>query len=470
VNLIRAISPARSADHAPLLRNAYALMANTVVTGLLGLAFWLLAARHYAVADVGRATAAFAAMNMIANITALSLIGAMARFIPRTGRGTGRLVRLGYGTAMLSAIAASFVFLAFAGRPGTSYSELSSIGADAIFAACAAVWSLFTLQDGVLTGLRSAKWVTLENALFGLAKIIMLVPLAAVIPRTGLYVSWMVPAALAVPLVNLLIFGRLLPAHAARSDDSFRPGAREVGRYLAGDVPGALLLLATLNVVPVLVASSVPPDRNAYFAMAWTIGITLDLLAVNMGLSLTVEGASDPARLARRTRIALRRIILILVPAAAIVAAAAPLALGLFGPGYAEYGTTILMLMAAAMLPRSLTEIYLGAVRAQNRTGVVALVQGIRAVVILGLAFWLTRSMGIVGAGLAVLIGQTAVAAAVAPALLRITSADRRVPAGNRAAAAAIVAGEPANGRALPAREPAGGPAGGTRGTRGAVR
>ncbi len=42
--------------------------------------------------------------------------------------------------------------------------------------------------------------------------------------------------------------------------------------------------------------------------MAWTIGITLDLLAVNMALSLTVEGAFDPVALARHAKAALRTI------------------------------------------------------------------------------------------------------------------------------------------------------------------
>ena len=31
----------------PLFRNAYALMINTAATGLLGVVYWLLAARHY---------------------------------------------------------------------------------------------------------------------------------------------------------------------------------------------------------------------------------------------------------------------------------------------------------------------------------------------------------------------------------------------------------------------------------------
>ena len=422
---VRALRSIAFGGDSSLLRNGYALMANTVVTGVLGLAYWLLAARHYSEANVGRASAAYSAMNLLAGITALSLIGAMARFIPQSGRGTGKLIRLGYGISVLSAIIGSAVFLLVAGRPGSSYSELTGVPIGIIFTGCVIIWSLFTLQDGALVGMRNASWVTLENAVFGVAKIAMLLPLAAVIPHTGLYVSWMVPAALAVPAVNWLIFSKLLPRHKGIKGSAPPPTRSQVGRFLAGDVSGALMLLASINLVPVLVAMFVAPGLNAYFYMAWTIGITLDLLAANMALSLTVEGAFDPVALARHAKAALRRLMMLLVPAAIGIALLAPVILGLFGPGYAKYGAPILTLLAAATVPRTLTETYLGALRAQNRTSFVALIQGIRAVMILTLVLVLTQSMGIVGAGVAVLISQVVLAIGVLPGLLKVLRADR---------------------------------------------
>jgi hypothetical protein len=416
-------------DHAPLMRNAYALMANTVVTGGLGLVYWLLGAQHYSAADVGRASAAYSALNLLAGITAFSLIGAMARFIPQSGSGTGRLIRLGYLASVVTAIVGSSIFLLMTGRPGSSYSELNGIRPGIIFTVCVAIWALFTLQDGVLVGLRSAPWVTLENALFGVAKIALLLPLATVIPHSGLYISWMVPAALAIPLVNFLIIRKLLPAHARKFRDLAPPSPRQVGKFLAGDVTGSLMLLATVSLVPVLVAMVVVPHVNAYFYIAWTIGTTVDLLAVNMALSLTVEGAFTPVSLARHARAALRRILLILVPVAVGVALLAPRILGLFGPGYARDGAPVLVLLAAATLPRTLTEMHLGALRAQSRTSLVALVQGVRAVLVLGLTVPLTITMGIFGAGVAVLASQVVMAAVVTPGLLRVLTADRRRPA-----------------------------------------
>ena len=441
-----------SGDHALLMRNAYALMANTMVTGLLGLAYWILAARYYAVADVGRASAAYSAMNLFGGFTGLALIGGMTRFIPQAGSRTGRLIKLGYGASVLVAVVGSVIFLVVTGGPGSSYSELNGMTAGVIFTACVAIWSVFTLQDGVLVGMRAARWVTTENGVFGVAKIAMLLPLAAVIPRTGLYVSWMVPTLLALPLVNWLIFRRLLPGHVRQSAGAEQPSRRQVGRFLAGDVTGALLLLATVSLVPVLVAMFVPPRLNAYFYMAWAIGSIVGLLTVNMAQSLTVEGAFDPVQLARHTKAALRRILLILVPVAAGTALLAPWILGLFGPGYARYGTEVLVLLAVSTLPRMLTEMHLGVLRAQSRTSLVALVQGARAVLTLGLALVLTKAIGITGAGLAVLIAQVVTAVAVTPGLLRVIIAGRRQPAGR---ARCRRAGRGRAGRAASSASPA---------------
>ena len=412
----------------PLFRNGYALMANTGATGLLGVAYWLLAARHYTAADVGRASAAYSAMNLLAGFTALNLVGALTRFIPQSGRRTAGLVLRTYAVSSLASVLVTVLFLTSVGHLGSSYAELSGVTAELVFTACVVCWGIFTLQDGVLVGLRSAVWVPVENGTFGIVKIVLLLALAASLPHAGIYVSWMLPVAMSLPLVNALIFGRLVQPHARLTTARTPPSARQIGRFLLGDYTGALCVLAVTNLVPIAVAARVGPNANAYFYVAWMVGTTLDLLAVNMATSLTVEGAFDDTALAVNCRLALRRTMLVLVPVAAVIAVAAPLTLGLFGPEYAAHGARILQLLAVATLPKALTELYLGALRAQSRTSVIAFIQVVRGVLILGLAFALTGIMGTVGAGVAALASQVIVAAMVAPGLLSLLRRRPRHP------------------------------------------
>lgn len=387
---------------------------------MLGVFYWLLAARHYPAVDVGRASAAYSAMNLLSGFTAFNLVGALTRFIPQAGNHTARLVLRAYAFSSAASILVAAVFLLGVGHLGGSYAELSGFTAGVIFTACIICWGIFTLQDGVLVGLRSAIWVPVENGTFGLVKIVLLLALAASLPHQGIYVSWMLPVALSLPVVNGLIFARLLGPHARLTATRTPPTARQITRFLAGDYTGAMCVLAVSNLVPVVVAATIGPSVNAYFYIAWMIGGTLDLFAVNMATSLTVEGAFNAAAIAANTRAALWRTMLVLVPIAVTVALAAPFALRLFGPQYAAHGALILQLLAVATLPKALTEMYLGALRAQSRASRIALIQVIRAAMILVLAFTLTPVIGTVGAGIAVLVSQFAVAVIVGPGLLAL--------------------------------------------------
>jgi O-antigen/teichoic acid export membrane protein len=404
----------------PLFRNGYALMGNTGITGLLGVLYWLVAARHYAAADVGRASAAYSAMNLLSGFTALNLVGMLTRFIPQSGHRTAGLVLRAYVFSSLASLVVAVPFLLIAAHLGSSYSELGSVLAGLIFTASIVCWGIFTLQDGVLVGLRSAVWVPVENGTFGIVKIVLLLALATSLPHAGIYISWILPVAISLPLVNAFVFARLMQPHARLTANRIPPSARQIGRFLAGDYTGALCVLAVTFMVPVAVAARVGPSATAYFYAAWMVGATLDLLSVNMATSLTVEGAFDEETIAANCLAALRRTMLILVPAAVVVVLAAPVALGLFGPLYAAHGTQILRLLALATLPRALTEMYLGALRAQSRTSLIAFIQGVRGMLILGLAFALTGIMGTTGAGIAVLASQVIVAAAVAPSMLSL--------------------------------------------------
>jgi O-antigen/teichoic acid export membrane protein len=410
----------------PLSRNGYALIANSGATGGLGLIYWLLVARLYPVGEVGRASAAYAAMNLLAGFTALNFNGALTRFIPQAGRQTRRLITNAYVISAVASVGVAVPFLLTISRWGPSYSELGSVAAGLIFTGCVVAWAIFTLQDSVLTGLRGAVWVLLENGIFGVAKIGLLVVFAVSLPLFGIYMSWMLPVIVAVPLVNVLIYFSLVPRHTAATRDRRPATNRQIGRFLAGDYSGALFLLATTSLVPVLVAVRTGDVRStAYFYLAWMVGGILDLVGVNMSMSLTVEGSFDASTLAANGRKALLKLATILLPGAALVAFLAPWGLGLVGRGYAVHGAPVLELLTIATLPRALTELYLGTLRAQSRTSLVAIIQGIRCCLTLGLTLFLAGAMGPVGAGLAAVASQAAVAALISVGLWHALSGQR---------------------------------------------
>lgn len=403
-----------------LFRNAYALMLNTGISAVLGLGFWLAAARYYSESAVGQGSAAIAAMKFLAGLTAVALTGALARFIPVAGRATGRLIFRTYAGSSLIVAVAAVVFLLTLDVWGPSYrflhGPLNGLG----FIAAVIAWNVLTLQDGVLTGLRNALWVPVGNTVFSAVKLGLLVAFAVAIPTAGVFVSWVAAIAVSVLPLGWLVFRRLVPRHVkATADRTEPPSLREIGRFLAGDYTGSLFSLAVVYLIPVIIASQVSSEDNAYFYITTTIGGTCNLLAINMGASLTVEGSHDPGRLAANTRAALKRMTRIMLPVASVLFFGAPWILGVFGEGYADAATPLLRWFAVGAVLRVVMETYFAVLRAQSRTAGLAWMQGLLCALVLGLTLLLLPRMGLTGAGVAEISSLAVIVTIAAPRLYR---------------------------------------------------
>ncbi len=406
----------------PLFRNAYALMVNGGLTGVLGLGYWLLAARFYEPAQVGRQSAQNQAMMFLGGLTALNFI--LIRFVPEMGKRTRAMALRTYLAGALAAGTLAVGFLFTLPLWGSSFAHLRGPRTSVFFVIAVVSWSLFTAQDGVLTGLRRATWVLGKNTVFAALKVVLLVALAARLPRDGITVSWVLAALVLLLPVEAFIQRKLIPRHVEETaNDRPIPSTGQIGRYFAGDYTGTLFYYALCNLIPVVVAAGLDASTNAFFYMAWVLGATVDVLAVNMAMSLTVEGAFDTVGFGEACRSVLRRMALILVPISIAILLGARIGLSVFGPGYAEYGAPLLRLLAVATLPKALIEVYVGVLRVQRRTRLVAVLQGARFAGVLGLVLTMHQGSAITGPGYAVLAVSTAIAVAVLPALLRATRA-----------------------------------------------
>ncbi|MEV0094709.1 lipopolysaccharide biosynthesis protein [Streptomyces sp. NPDC050738] len=419
--------PAQAAPEAPsgdsMFRNAYALMLSTGVSAALGLGFWLVAARYYTEAAVGQGSAAIAAMRLLASITATTMIGAVVRYVPRAGRSTGMLVRRAYAASSVVVCLGCGVFFLTLDLWGPSYAPLGTISAGLIFTGSCIAWAILTLQDGVLTGLRKAVWVPVGNAVFSIGKLLLLAVFATALPVLGIFVSWAAAIGLSVLPLGWLIFRKLIPRQEAAEADREPPQLREIGRFLAGDSVGALFSLAMINLVPVVVAVRFEAAQNGYFYIAYTVGGTMEYMAINMASSLTAHASHSPGQLAEGVRGALRRMAFLLIPVVVFLVVFAPQILQPFGEHYASHGTTVLRLLAAAALPRVIVELYIGVLRVQGRTGALAVVQGAMCTLVLGSTLILLGQVGINGAGWAVLTSMTGMALACAVGLRRALAA-----------------------------------------------
>ena len=407
----------------PMLRNGYALVGNVGITSVLGFVYWIVAARLYPPEYLGIGSATIALMQLLAGIAGQpSIANALTRFVPRAGDRSTRLAAVAYGAAGVAGLVVSGLYIVATSLP-LGIPELLGSGwtLAAILAVSVTTWCVFSLQDAVLTGIRQAVWLPVENGIYGLAKIGLLVALAPVSLQYGIVASWILPAIVIVVPVNLFIFGVLLPRHARTSravPDRHSP--RSMARFVGGDYLGSVFALTTVDLLPLLVVARLGAVDTGFFSIPFLIIYSVELVTVNLGVALTVEGAMDRADLRRNVAIVVRRMALLVVPAVAVLLAVPGLVLWLFGSDYADNSATLLRLLALGVVAKSVTILYFSLARVERKVGRIATIEAVRLVLLLGSAWWLMGEFGLTGIGIAYLTTQSVVAALLVPGILRI--------------------------------------------------
>ncbi len=407
----------RALEHlrAPLFRNGYALAASSAVTSVIGVAYWILATHFYTADVVGINSAVISMMMFLGGLAQLNLITAHIRFIPNAGRSSGRFIAITYLVALF---VAGLISLAYLGNVQFFSPALGFLRQGApmaiTFILATMGWTIFVLQDSALTGLRYATWVPVENAVFALAKIALMILLSLSVPQLGLFFSWLFGLAITLLPTNYFIFRQLAPKQARASGNrpaEFQP--RQVVKYAGGDFLGALFWLASTTLLPVMVTQLAGAKANAYFFLAWQIAYMLFLLSANMGSSLIVEASSNLSKLGEYSRRVFLQLALMVGGAVLVVEVGAPLILQIFGPDYAAQGSGLLRLLALAAIPNIVTSVFVSISRVQRRIRRVIFTLGALCLMVLSLSTILLPRYGIEGAGVAWLVSEVVVAAGI---------------------------------------------------------
>lgn len=404
----------RIVDHLrePLYRNGYALVFSSAATSGLGMIYWIVAARTYSPEIVGLNSAVISAMIFLANFSQLNLHNALNRFLPGAGKGSRRMVLYSY-LISLTVAALSSLFFVFGIRiwaPSLGFLG-SSLGFILWFVGATMSWCIFVLQDSALVGMRQAIWVPIENLFFALAKIGLLVVFVAILPLYGVLASWTLSVVITILPTNVLIFGRLLQRHIkATLDKAENVTVPQIAKYVAGDYSSSIVNQAVTNLLPVLIVARIGASAGAYYYLSWTIAYVFYLVSRNMGMSLITEASMDQANL----RIYSQRLFLqtarLLLPLLVIVVIGAPYILRLFGKTYSAEGSTLLRLLCLSALPYMVISIYVSIVRIQRR--LIALFVSLTTpyVLVIILSILLLGRFGVLGVGIAWLVGQSLVA------------------------------------------------------------
>lgn len=403
----------------PQYRSGYALFANVAGTTVVGLGFWAVAAHLYSHEQVGQASALVAALVLLSSFAQLNLNNTLPRFLTQAGRRARRLIAYGYAASSAVAIITGLAFVTVLPRLGSHWRFLeSSMTLSVTFVTAMAIWGVFALQDSVLLGLQRPVLVPLENMLYGIAKLLLLLGVASLLSRTGVFIAWVIPLAINVPLVNWLIFRRYLKDwEPAGTVATVRP--RDIIRFTSVDYVGNLLLQSAGNLLPLLVLTLLGAAADANFYIAWTIATGLNLVANSFATSLLVEGSARPDKLGELTRGILARSLIVTGAGASVFGLGARLVLSIYGHAYAVHAALLLGLLAAGSVFYGLLAIVFSIDRISSRVGRATVTRLALAVLTLGASWLLLPRLGTDGVGFAWLGANLLVALARIPTLVR---------------------------------------------------
>jgi O-antigen/teichoic acid export membrane protein len=394
------------------------LVGTTVVTSVMGFAYWWAAARTAPIHEVGAASAVISAMTLLGTI---GMFGFGTMLIAEAGRcrdviGSLIATSLLVVTVLATVLAAvSWAALRFSG--GDVGAAMASSWVAAGFIIGVGLTAAGMVLDQALVGIRASSVQLYRNTYFSVGKLALLVLLAvAVGSLSSVTMIW---AWVAGIVISIVVTARHLVARGHRLGQPVRlSGLRSRATMTFHHNTLNLSLTLPRMAMPLLVASLLGARANAGFYEAWMITSFLYILPQHLSTALFAVAVGDTRALAPRLRAAVRVSLLLGGTVALAIAALAGQAMGSFGPAY-EIAKTALVVMAIAYFPNAFKQCYVAVARVNNKLRKAGAVCGTGAVLELcltGVGGWLD---GLTGIALGFLAAVTLEAVYYVPVVLR---------------------------------------------------
>jgi len=403
-----------------LLLNGGSIIGTTALTSGLGFLFWLLAARSSTPADVGLASAAVSAMQLLGTIGVMGLGTLLIRELPRQNGEKGSLIMAALLIASGLSLLLGALFAVLAPVASDEFLPLrSGLGSVVLFALGVALTAATVVFDRACIGLLRGGLQLERNGFFGIAKLVALLAAGVWIPTAGglaIYGVW----ALANLLSLLFVAGRVGVARVAKSAVSPQ---WQLLTHLRGDALRHHALNLSIYApdwfFPVLTTALFSSETTAYYYVASMLAAFVGTAPHALTQALYAIGAQNPDLLARKMRLTLKLSTLIGIVANLVLVFAADFILSWYGTTYVAPAAACLRILALGVFPTTVTTHYLTISRIHRRF--LSATKAIAAVGALGLALGAmgAKLYGLSGLAAGWVIAQAIGAVFMAPSVYR---------------------------------------------------
>jgi O-antigen/teichoic acid export membrane protein len=415
----------------PLRRNSLLLLATYVVIALFGFFFWRIAEGRYGTEAVGSASVLVSAVLLLHSLARLGLDIGLIRFLPDETDRPGMINTSFTIVGLVSAVLA----LAFVLGVRIWAPALAFVRANAWYAVLFILFTVMTgfvglLRQGVFVAYRRAQASLAIEVVAGLRLPLLFASLS--VGAFGIFVSWGLAglAALVAGIVLVLSIQRnYRPVPTIRRKVVSKMLRFSLGNYAAEtfrELPGFVLPIIVVGVFTARMDVETGREMGAYFYIAWTVASVVMMISYATGSSLLAEGSLDPERLGANTVRAMRFMLLLLVPAIALVFLLGDRVLAWFGTDYSKEAFPLLRVLSVSGIPLAINTIYVTQKRIQRKMWPVICIYAFVAVCTVGVGYALMERMDLLGIGVAWLASNCLVAGVVGGSMTRTWLQARR--------------------------------------------
>ncbi len=404
-------SNSQTTESQHITRGIGSLSLQNVATSALGFVFLAALLRLLPAADYGVYSALSVSVGIVAVVAPMGLQYAAAKYLADIQGGTElksrakKIIILSSITSLLAAL----IFALFAGELSLYFTK--SLAWSSAFVV-GGVWlfssSFSSVLQGTVQGLK--RYTSLAGMLFVARAAMLVITIAGLEATHNLFVSfyaWIIYFGMLVFWSVKILYGDLSKRTASAGERGSQSlGYRDLLKYsLPLGIAGIFYVLTT-NVDLLVVGGDMSPTSLGIYNTTVTISNVLNFVLITPLVTALLPEASyrirNSSEISKGMRLAIRFVVLLVLPASLLMAALSPQLLELFSGGTKFMsGSEPLQIIAVFYVFFGVQFVIYSILQAKGKTVEVFIISAITAAIILGLSVALVPELGLVGAAIA---------------------------------------------------------------------
>jgi len=405
-NLKKLNDIARRHAKSSIYENSIYLILTTIMMAGTGFLFWFVAARSYTVSQVGIASAVVSSNSLIMLFSSLGLDISIIKYI-NEDIDFSDLINTCLTVALMTALLICIIFILGIGIWAPNLSVIKDnyifLFSFIIFTSAGSIAGLQT--HGVFIGKRCSKYSFLQRLVMPsrLLFIILFLPFGAM----GIFVAYGIAPFLSL-IIGFILTMRIIPGYRPKFKIDFDI-LKDIFSYSFANYLAKIFEQLPRSLLPLLVIAQLGTEQNAYFYIAWQITWLLMSIPRFTSMSLLAEGSHERDELKNNLIKSLKFIAAALSPGIIILLIYGDVILRMFGDNYAQNSYITLTVLVIGSIPYAINSVSASVHRVKENTITIILIYfGIAVTTIVG-SYILMNTAGLVGVGLAWLIGNSSI-------------------------------------------------------------